>query len=72
MKSCGSNGCRLRRCLRPLFPGRGEDELGEAVGQMPEGPHQDVPRRTGRSPLLRGLGLRLFAVWKLAPQRRGP
>lgn len=39
---------------------------------MPEGPQQDAPRRTGRSPLLRGLGLRLAALWKLAPRRRGP
>lgn len=38
---------------------------------MPEGPRRDVPRRTGRSPLLRGLGLRRSALWKLAPRLRG-
>lgn len=38
---------------------------------MPEGPRRDILRCTGRSYLLRGLGLRRSAPWKLAPRQRG-
>lgn len=47
MKSCGSNGCRLRRCLRPPVPGprRGRARGGGGADARGSAPGRPTPRR---------------------------